>query len=172
MRFLIALSLLLAASLGFCQGTPPVNKEVIEAMKEFAFITGEWEGEGWIIVNGQKHTTSINEKIIYKAGNTVLTLEGLGKDASGKVTHNAYGFMYYDAKSKEYRMRSFLAQGVGGEFKATAKNGVIVWTIPSERTIRYTIKLDADGNWNEIGEVDLGNGKWFQFMETKLKKVK
>lgn len=69
-------------------------------------------------------------------------------------------------------MRSFLAGGANGEHLATAKDGVIVWTMKGPRTIRYTIKLDEQGRWFETGEVDMGEGKWFQFFEMRLKKIK
>lgn len=156
----------------FAQGKPPENPEVIKAMKEVAFIVGDWEGEGWMMINGKRETSKISEKIHLKAGGSVLSLEGRGTGSDGREVHNAFGILYYDAPSKEYRMRSFLAGGTGGEHKATAKNGVIVWTMQNQRTIRYTIKLDEQGRWHEIGEVDMGDGKWYQFLEMRLKKVK
>jgi hypothetical protein len=171
MRFIVTLLILAGSLLALCQGPPPRDEAAINAMKELAFIVGEWKGEAWYMVGGSKQTTTIEEKILYKAGNTVVSLEGLGK-RDGQVVHNAFGILYYDSASKEYRMRSFLEQGTSGEFKATVKDGVIVWTIPSQRTIRYTIKLDSEGRWHEVGEIELSAGKWTQFMEMKLKKVK
>lgn len=172
MRIVALILACLTAASTLAQGKPPENPEVIKAMKEVAFITGEWEGEGWYMVNGQKSTSKVTEKIALKAGGAVLSLEGKGVDSAGRVVHDAFGILYYEPSTKDYRMRSFLAGETGGEHHATAKNGVIVWTIKSQRTIRYTIKLDEQGRWLEIGEMDMGDGKWFQFFEMRLKKIK
>ncbi|MBC8066301.1 MAG: hypothetical protein H7Y17_15835 [Chlorobia bacterium] len=162
----------IVVSTSFAQGKPPENPEVIKAMKETAFLVGEWHGEGWMMIGGKRETSKVVEKIALKAGGSVLSLEGRGLDSDGNVIHDAFGILYYDPATKEYRMRSFLAGGASGEHKATAKNGVIVWTMQNQRTIRYTIKLDEKSRWHEIGEVDLGEGKWYQFFEMRLKKVK
>lgn len=172
MRIALLAVFCLAVSLAFCQGKPPEYPEVAKAMKETAFLVGEWEGEGWFLVNGKKEVSKVTEKIALKAGGTVLSLEGRGVNLDGQEVHNAYGFLFYDRETKGYRMRSFLTTGATGEHDAMAKDGVIVWTIKSQRTIRYTIKLDEQGRWFEIGEVDTGDGKWFQFFEMRLKKIK
>lgn len=162
----------IASQSAFAQGKPPENPQAIKAMKEVAFLVGEWEGDSWFIIDGKKQPSKVSEKISFKAGGSVLSLEGRGVDADGRVIHDAFGILYYDTQSKEYRMRSFLAGGASGEHKATAKDGVIVWTMKAQRTIRYTIKLDDDGRWYEIGELDMGDGKWFQFLEMRLKKIR
>lgn len=172
MRFMLSLVTCIITSAAFGQGKPPENPEVIKAMKEVAFLEGDWQGEGWFMIQGQKVTTKISEKIHLKAGGSVLSLEGRGTGPDGSVVHDAFGILFYEPSTKDYRMRSFLAGGASGEHHATAKDGVIVWKRKGEREIRYTIKLDDQGRWHEIGEVDMGNGKWFQFLEMKLKKIK
>lgn len=172
MRTALSILICLVAHAAFALGEPPENPEVIKAMKEVAFLVGEWEGDSWYMVDGKKEPSKISEKIALKAGGSVLSLEGRGVNAEGQVVHDAFGILYYDTQSKEYRMRSFLAGGASGEHKATAKNGVIVWTMQAQRTIRYTIKLDEQGRWHEIGEMDMGDGKWYQFMEMRLKKIR
>lgn len=172
MRSLIFLFAALLVGLSTGQGKPPENPEVARAMREAAFLVGEWEGEGWMMIGGKREVSRASEKVVLKAGGTVLAIDGRGIDAAGKVVHEAFGIFYYDATTKSYRMRSFLSGGASGEHSATAKDGVIVWTRQAQRMIRYTVKLDGEGRWHEIGEVDMGDGKWFQFMEMKLKKVK
>lgn len=172
MRFLIAIALLLSFLPCLGQGPQVKNEAVIEKMKEVHFLVGEWKGEGWSMIGGRKETSIVEEKVVPKAAGTVLAVEGVGKDSRGNVVHNAFAVIYADPSGKGFKMRSFLQNGKGGEFGMTQDKGVIVWTIPSERTVRYTIKLDAQGRWHEIGEVDMGEGKWYQFMEMTLKKVK
>lgn len=172
MRLLIAMLLALCILPSRAQGPQTRNEAVVAKMREFAFLVGEWIGEGWSMIEGKRETSTVEERVFYKAGDTVLSVEGAGKDSTGRVVHNAFGILYMDSTTKEYRLRSFVQSGMSGEFKVTAKDGVVVWTIPGQRTIRYTIKLDRDGRWHEVGEIDMGEGKWYQFMEMKLKKVK
>jgi hypothetical protein len=140
-------------------------------IKEAAFLVGTWEGEGWMMTQTGRHESTVREVITPKAGGTVISLEGLGKDkATGAVVHDAFGVLFFDQQAKAYRMRSFVSSGQGGEFPAEVKDGVIVWTMSGGgREVRYTIKLDAQGRWHEVGEYKMGD-KWTQFFEMTLKK--
>jgi hypothetical protein len=149
------------------------SKELSGPMKEAAFLVGTWEGEGTMTAQDGRHEATVREVITPKAGGTVIALEGLGKDkATGAVVHDAFGVLFFDPTTKAYKMRSFLASGQGGEFPATIKDGVIVWTMNAgPREIRYTIKLDAQGRWHEVGEIKLEGDAWTKFFEMTLKKV-
>ena len=141
-------------------------------IKEAAFLVGTWEGEGWILSQAGRQESTVREVITPRAGGTVLSLEGLGKDKkTGAVVHDAFGVLFFDQEKQAYRMRSFVSNGRGGEFPAAIKNGVIVWTmsVPG-RDVRYTIKLDDQGRWYEVGEFKMGEN-WTQFFEMRLKKV-
>lgn len=141
-------------------------------IKEAGFLVGTWEGEGFMMTQDGRHEATVREVITPKAGGTVLSLEGLGKDkATGAVVHDAFGVLFYDQQAKAYRMRSFVSSGQGGEFPATIKDGVIVWTLSGGgREVRYTIQLDEQGRWHEIGEYKTGDA-WTKFFEMTLKKV-
>ena len=149
------------------------SKELSGPMKEAAFLVGTWEGEGNMATQDGRHEATVREVITPKAGGTVISLEGLGKDkATGAVVHDAFGVLFFDPTTKAYKMRSFLSSGQGGEFPATIKDGVIVWTMNAgPREIRYTIRLDAQGRWHEVGEIKLEGDAWTKFFEMTLKKV-
>lgn len=146
----------------------PDKPVILEAMKQLDFLVGEWEGEGWHLIAGKRETSKVNESVKRKAGGTVLAIEGLGKGESGNVVHEAFAVVTYDVAKKEFRFRSYLADGRTGDFVATVKDGTLTWSIPAQRPIRYTIKLDAEGRWSEAGEIDMGNERWTQFFEMKL----
>jgi hypothetical protein len=141
-------------------------------MADAQFLVGTWEGEGWMMTPEGRHEATVREVITPKAGGTVLSLEGLGKDKkTGEVVHDAFGVLFFDPQTKAHRMRSFLATGTGGEFPATVKKGEIVWNMTAgPREIRFTIRLDDQGRWHEIGEVQV-NGQWMKMFEMTLKKV-
>ncbi len=145
-----------------------------EKMKPVEFLVGEWEGEGWMMTRSGKMESLSFEKVTPKAGGTVLMIDGLGKDkSSGKETHNAFGILRYEVTSQSYKLTSYLSSGQSGEFVATIGNKTISWEIKSDqRHVRYTMKIDDQGRWHEIGEVNLGADKWMQFMEMTLRRVK
>jgi hypothetical protein len=148
-------------------------KELTGPLKGAQFLVGTWEGEGTMTTQDGTHQATVREVITPKAGGTVISLEGLGKDkATGAVVHDAFGVLFHDPATNSFKMRSFLAGGRGGEFPATINDGVVVWTMNAgPREIRYTIKLDAQKRWHEVGEIKLEGDKWTKFFEMTLKKV-
>ena len=153
---------------------PMVQKppQLTGQMADAQFLVGTWEGEGWMMTPEGRHEATIREVITPKAGGTVLSLEGLGKDKkTGQVVHDAFGVLFIDPVSKSAKMRSFLATGQGGEFNATIKKGEITWFLTAgPREIRYTTSLDEKGQWHEVGEVKIEN-QWMKVFEMTLKKV-
>lgn len=149
------------------------SRELAGPLKGAQFLVGTWEGEGTMTTQDGRHEATVREVITPKAGGTVISLEGLGKDkATGAVVHDAFGVLFHDAATNSFKMRSFLAGGRGGEFPATIQDGVIVWTMNAgPREIRYTIKLDDQKRWHEVGEIKLDGDKWTKFFEMTLKKV-
>ncbi len=150
------------------------SKDLTGPLKEAQFLVGTWEGEGWMMTQAGRQESTVREVITPKAGGTVISLEGLGKDKkTGAVVHDAFGVLFFDQQSKSYKMRSFVSTGQGGEFPATIKDGVIVWSMNAgPRETRYTIRLDDQKRWHEVGEIKLEGDKWTQFFEMTLTKVK
>lgn len=167
-HFLVILALVLAV-LCFAQDAPVLS----EKMKPLEFLVGEWKGEGWMMTRLGKTESLSFEKVTPKAGGTVLMIEGLGKDkTSGNETHNAFGILRFDQTTQKYKLTSYLSNGQSGEFEATVGDRTISWEIESEqRHVRYTMKIDEEGRWHEIGEINLGNDKWMQFLEMTLSRV-
>ncbi len=158
---------------GHPQQNPDEGKPYAEAMKKVSFMLGEWEGTGWVQMGQTRSTYDVRESVHLRAGGTVISFQGIGTDPkTGKVGHDAFGVMSYDMEKKAYNIRSYVMNGRSGNFDARVGDKTIIWEIPSEqRSVRYSISIDAEGRWVEKGEVKLDGDRWLQFMEMKLKKM-
>lgn len=152
---------------------PKISEAHLEAMAKLDFLTGTWQGNGWMIIQGgQKVLFEQTEKVQWKLGQSVLMIEGMGK-SEGKVIHDALAVLSYDPNQTTYNLRSYLANGRNGDFQVVFKGeNQIIWymEIPG-RTIRYTLKINEKGQWHEIGEVKTGEDTWYHFFETTLNKM-
>lgn len=141
------------------------DQEAQSAIGKLGFISGEWEGTGWIMGrDGQRHNFVQTEDVQFKLDSTVLLIEGLGKTGD-VVTHNALAVISYNKEEGNYLFRSYLSSGLGGTFSGEIKGDTFIW-YPGE-DMRYVIWINEEGQWQEKGEMNrIGN--WFQFMEMKL----
>lgn len=150
-------------------------------MVPLAFLAGEWEGEGWIVLGpDQRHNFVQHETVTPKLGGDVLLIEGVGRAAedTSRVVHNALAVLAYDPAVERYLMRAFRADGPDGtqpvEADVTVEGGALVWAFeaPQAGRIRYTIREDEAGRWHEVGEISQdGGATWFPFFEMTLTKV-
>ncbi len=138
-------------------------------LKKLSFMDGTWEGNGWMYGrDGIRHEFEQTENIQFKVDGTTLLIEGLGK-TDGKIIHNALAIISYDKEKSHYNFRSYLANGMSGDFKAELIDGKLFW-YPTD-FIRYIIYLNETGQWYEKGEMNR-EGKWMQFFEMTLDKNK
>ena len=142
-----------------------------EAMKPLAFMDGVWRGPAWTLLpTGERHAVTQTERIGPFLDSTIKVIEGRGYDASGKVTFNAFGVVYYDPAKKAYTLHSH-AMGMAGDFPLTPSDSGYVWEIPAgPTTTRFTATIRGD-KWHEVGErVDPGKAP-MQFFEMNLARV-
>jgi hypothetical protein len=147
-------------------------------MRKLDFLLGAWEGEGWMDFGpGQRRAVKVKESVQGKAEGSVLTLEGLGKaKPPGKdeeaVVHNAFGLIWRDAEAQRFRMLSWRA-GRAMDADITVGEKSLIWGFRDQRSgqIRFTIKLDEDGRWFEIGEISRDGTSWNKFFEMRLKRA-
>ena len=147
-------------------------------MAPLAFLAGEWEGEGWMMFGpDQRHTFVQHESVEAKLGGDVLLIEGRGlaSEDTSRVVHHALAVLAYDPAAERYLMRAFRAGGPGGtqvvEAEATVRDGSLVWGFEDPRAgqIRYTVREDEAGRWQEVGEMSRDGGEtWFQFFGMTL----
>ena len=150
--------------------TPEMEADTRSGMKVVDFLLGDWAGSGWIMgPDGTRHEFLQTERIRPLLDGQVILIEGRGTDATDTtvVVHDAVAFIGYDAGAKRYIMRSFLPGGRTTQAEVEAEPGRFVWRIGS--TVRYTITVDDEGRWHEIGEYTRDQGRtWQQFIEMRL----
>ncbi len=113
-----------------------------------------------------KHEFSQTENVQFKLDSTAILIEGKGM-SQGKVIHNALAVVRFDKTNNQYSFQSFLQNGREGNCKAELIDGKMCW-YPSDN-MRYIISINENGQWFEIGEINMQNN-WYQFFEMTLNK--
>ncbi len=151
------------------------NAQVGE-MKKLDWSVGSWKGKGWIQMGpqGRKEFTQ-TETVQSKLDGLVLVIEGQGRSKeNGSVVHTALAFVSYDERAKTFRWRAFTAEGRQTDTEAKVGTNALEWGLQlSQRgQIRYTIKLDEQGEWFEVGEMTQDGKTWQKFFELTLQRQK
>ncbi len=171
----LTLALTLTLSFNLAAQTEYIDTEVVQRMAHLEFLQGEWHGSGWMLnYSGEKETFKQTEKVRFLNQNTALLIQGEGRDAhSDSINHLAAALLIWDKTAQEYRMSSALADGKFGVFTAQAQGpGEFSWqmdTLQGHR--RFTVRLNAAGQWHEIGEYSRDGVKWMPFFEMTLDRV-
>lgn len=168
----IILFLLTATSI-LSQAQPKITEAHLEAIAKFGFLEGNWHGSGWMMVQGGKQVLfEQREKVQWKLDKSVLLIEGKG-ESEGEIIHNAMAVLSYDPENTAYSFRSYLANGLSGEYQVElTSDQQMVWHLEFPgRTIRYTVTINEKGQWYEIGEFKTGEDSWYKFFEMTLDKI-
>lgn len=145
-----------------------------EAMESVAFLVGEWEGEGWMEMGGGQATFRSTESVESRLDGLALIIEGHHQtDVPGRaepmVIHHAVAMLTYDSDAEIYRFNSQVHRGGTGRFEGRMVDDAFVWGMTmGGAQIRYTIRIDEEGRWHEIGERSTGDETWTQFFEMTL----
>lgn len=156
----------------FAQANLTPSAELRTAIDKIRFMEGTWKGSGWIRMGPQKHEFIQTESVTAHANGTVLTIDGMGRDAANpdQIVHQAFAVISYDQAAGKYLMRAVRADGnhVDADF-AVQDDGSIVWGFehPMAGQIRYTIRQEA-GAWVENGEASRDGKTWMPFLEMRL----
>lgn len=148
------------------------SAETRAAMDKIRFLEGNWKGSGWIRMGPQKHDFIQTESVKTHANGTVLTIDGLGRDAANPdmVVHQAFAVISYDQAADKYLMRAIRGDGnhVDADF-AVNPDGSITWGFvhPMAGNIRYHIRYE-DSKWIENGEASRDGKTWMPFLEMRL----
>ncbi|WP_395076566.1 hypothetical protein [Hyphococcus sp.] len=154
--------------------SPPARPNVvaqIEAMKRLAPITGKWEGEGWILNQGNRYDFRQTEHVRYNLDGAVLLIDGRGYSAGAPdgapPMFSAFAVINYDDRSVAFSFRSYTGGQVNDFPARIMADGGFEWDAGSTR---YRIWVRDDGKWFETGESKSGDD-WTQFFEMNLSKV-
>ena len=152
---------------------PKISEAHLEAMAKFDFLSGDWEGDGWMYVQGgQKVTFEQTEKVQWKLDKSILMIEGQGT-TEGKTIHDALAIISFDPQQSAYQFQSYLANGLQGNYRVeiTGDQSLQWFLKVPGRTIRYTLTINEKGQWFEIGEFKTGEDSWYKFLEMTLDKL-
>ena len=154
------------------------GKEQVEQMKKLSFLVGDWKGPGAFEVPGRKIDVESTERVEIAAGGTAMFVVGKhfmkGPNDQKLLIHDAAAMMFFDLATGKFRMRTQLANGLGSEFEVEVKEKGIVWGFdtPTTGRSRFTMNLTEKGEWHEIGERSMDEGKtWTKYMEMTLAKA-
>jgi hypothetical protein len=162
-------------------GQPPgPPAALLREMAKLKFLTGTWRGDGWIeFAPGQRHNFSSSEEVQFKLDGVVLLVEGIHKirvpnQASEMKIHHALATVTYDESAKNYRFDAHKFDGKSVETRGEFKDGAFIWGFkdPQFGQMRYTIRVNAQGQWSEIGERSSDGAAWTKFFEMTLSKGK
>jgi hypothetical protein len=145
-------------------------------MQKLGWLIGQWKGSGWIQMGpqGRKEFTQ-TEKIEGKLDGLVLVIEGRGTSKEdGSVVHNALAFVSYDDRAKTFRWRAFTNDGRQTDTVAQVRTDSLEWglDIPQRGRMRYTLTLNENGEWFEVGEMTQDGQSWHKFFEMTLRRDK
>ena len=148
-------------------------------MKKLHFLEGQWKGEAWMITqNREKQYIIQTENVEVKQDGLVLTIQGTGIDKASlqskpKMVHDAFAILYFDKQRQKIRMMAFTRGNRIFTEPIVRDDRSMIWgfTIPNIGEVRYTIRLNEQGQWFEIGEFSRDGVQWFQNFEMILDKI-
>jgi hypothetical protein len=157
---------------------PPDPAAAAAAMEKLAFLIGRWEGEGATRFGpGEPTRSQVVEVAQSKIGGHAVLLEGLGTVAgpdggAPRVVHQALGVLSYDLYAREYRMRAITAERGTVDADIEVGDRRLVWSFATPQgRVRFTMTLDEQGRWYEIGEYSRDGASWRSFFEMTLRRV-
>lgn len=155
------------------------NQTTRDQMEKLDFMIGEWEGEGWIQMGaGNRSHFKGLENVQKKVGGKALLVEGIHKalnpdQSVGRIVHEALGVISWDQKAQKYRFQSNLTTGQYTMAEGNIIDGAFVWGFrQGDMDMRFTIKLNEQGEWSEKGETSQDGKSWSQFFQMTMHRKK
>lgn len=158
---------------GFLIGTTGLSAQDVAA--DFGWMEGQWKGTGWVMDPQTREKTEFMqyEDIELGAGNTVVIIQGTGKDPkSEEEIFSAAGLLYWDREAEAYKMHAHTERDGGVLADIDFKEpGLFTWgfDVPGGR-VEYD--LDARNDvWTEKGFFKpQGSNERYPFMQMTVEK--
>jgi hypothetical protein len=174
-RTTMAAALVMLGSWLLAADPPGLSNRV--AIQKLSFLGGKWRGEAAIQMGpDRKIVLQHSEDVAFRVGGTTLVIEGIGRGVppgsdQETVLFNAMAVVSWSEKDG-YAMRAYTGEGKTIEPKIVVQDGGFEWSFQdAERnvSIRYAMKLTADGKWQEHGEMSRdGGATWSGFFDMLL----
>ena len=125
---------------------------------------------------GKRNEFNQTETVEQKLGGSIIAIEGRNTNAQDakRAIHHAFATMAYDAPTATHRMRAYKADGNHINALATVNpNGSVSWgfDMPKMGKVRFTMELNAKGQWHETGEFSPDGTKWYPNVGMTLDKT-
>ncbi len=145
----------------------------LDAIRRLDFMVGRWAGSGWVDTASGRQQFLQTEKVAYKAGGQVITVEGQGRDKADprRIVDTALAIVSYDDQTGQYRWEAF-SQGHVTATVPLVGDRFFQWSLQTAGpTVRYTLRFTGR-DWHEIGEYTLdGGATWRQNFQMDLRRV-
>ncbi len=150
--------------------------QVSEPMRALRFLVGKWQGKVRYEPGVDPHQeVAWTSHVRYNLGGNMLLIDERGAELAnpGKITKEVLVVVYWDPAAKEYPARLYWStkDGAGSvELNANVREGTLVLhtTRPGQRN-RYTLRLNDNGQWHEVGEISRDGGEnWKRTFEMTL----
>jgi hypothetical protein len=153
---------------------PPDVEAQRAAMKKLGFLVGEWSGEASVLRGpGQFVELAQTESAQFKLDGLVLVIEGVGRTrADGKLALQALGLISFDDETGTYKMRAFNdGRWLETDVKLADGGNSISWGFAlGEFKTRTVMRINENGEWNELGELVIGDRPPQKMMDLKVRR--
>ena len=179
MRFanlLVVVSMFAPLPAGAQMSDPAGAAESRERVAALGWLVGEWQGDGWVMVQGAgRQTFTSTEVVESRLDGRLLLVEGVHHDAEGNVVHNALGAITWDAEDDRFVFHTWLgnAGGGGADNALELTEQGFRWSPRASApdvTIVFEVRHENEA-WVETGTVSLPDGRSFQFFEMRLRRT-
>jgi hypothetical protein len=171
-RFFAFLTILAATSTSTvqAQNRGPNREAQKEAMKKLSFLVGKWGGDASVDSGPERRIQLKQTEVIeYRLDGLILLIEGMGRDAAGKVVFNAVAVISYNEEKKAYEVRAYNdGRKVDSPLETDGKG--FAWGFESgPAKVRHVMKLTESGDWDETTTVKVGEGPETPMVRMQLK---
>lgn len=162
--------LLIAAAIGSGAQQPNLPAQRT-AMQRLAFLSGHWSGPVSVKRGpGEPLKLTQTETAQYKLDGLVMLIEGRSIGPDGKAQFQALATIAYDDASQTYRFRAY-NEGRYLDAELAVVAGGFSWGFNAgPAKVRNTMKLTAQGEWQEATEFTMGGSPPQRSVEMLLKR--
>lgn len=166
-------AILLACAVQLSAQNPSMpNKQVQrEAMQKLSFLAGHWSGPVTIIRGpGEPLHLTQTENVQFKLDSLVLLIEGQSTDKEGRAQFQALATIAYDDASRTYRVRAYNDGRYLDTELAVQADGFSWGFSAGPAKIQNTMRVTAEGEWQETTEVSIGSNPPKRTVEMLLRR--
>jgi hypothetical protein len=146
------------------------------AMKEVGFLAGKWAGEARLLRGpGESVELLQTEEAQYKLDGLILVIEGVGRTKSdGQPLLQAFGIISYDDESGAYLMRAFNdGRFLETQVKLLEDGKGMTWGFVLGKIRTHSVlRINGNGEWTELGEIEIGTQPRKKLLELTVRPQK